>query len=136
MRSIWRNVVAIGALCVWAGTAAVGGDEPGVTTLRGVLVAPGTNAPAGVVAVLHDRREERKPCALTAATAAVADTLRKLTAAGKVVLVTGRPGEEYFTVVDIRADGRARTPDADSDGHTNALIHLPIHWVGVPAGDR
>ena len=127
------STLAAGVLLAWIARAADTETQAQVqTTLRGVLVAPGTNAAAGVVAVLESSRQTRKPCPLRAADAEVAVQIRELTATGAVVQVTGTPGAEAFTVRAIRADGRARQAKADEEPQGASIIP-PIRWIAVPA---
>ena len=136
MRPVFWMVLTAGVVAVWTGMAAAGGDEAGTTTLRGILAVPGTNAPPGVVAVLQGLHQERKPCALKAATLELAAAIREFAATGATVLVTGIPGEAAFTVTSICIDGRTRQPTASSDAPTNTSILSHLHWVGVPASER
>lgn len=132
----------VAAFALAAGCAGTSGSYErtaalGETELRGVLEV--TNAPAGVVAVLQSRSGTRAPCRLRAIDPGVADDIRAFAAKGGVVIVTGAPGPETFTVTAVREEGKRRrrpegddtTPDEPTDG---AWSH--ITWGSVPAKDK
>ena len=148
MKNIQHNVAWFG--CAWiaglfvlvAGCAGSGSYERtarlGETDLRGVLEV--TNAPGGVIAVLHSRSGTRMTCRLQAVDYRVADDLRTLAAKGGVVIVTGSPGPEIFTVTAVRESGKRRRLAEEDD---DSAIGMPkdeawpsISWGGVPAKDR
>lgn len=135
MRSAVWAALAAGVLAA-ATTRAADPETPAQVTLRGVLVAPGTNASADVVAVLQSPRQMRKPCPLRAADAEVATRMRELIASGVVVQVTGMPGAEAFTVCAFGRDGRPRKKPAAAEDPPGGSMLPAIHWGAVPADTR
>ncbi|MFZ4395766.1 MAG: hypothetical protein ACOYOU_09095 [Kiritimatiellia bacterium] len=140
----WLGCAWVAALFVLlAGCAGTGSYERaarlGETDLRGVLEV--TNAPGGVVAVLHSRSGTRMPCCLQAVDYRVADDLRTFAAKGSVVIVTGSPGPEIFTVTSVRESGKRRRVGAAEEedgalGTPKDEAWPSISWGGVPGNDR
>ena len=108
------------------------------TELRGVLTLPATNAPAEVVAVLQSRGGTRVPCNLRTSDGEVAADIRAFAAKGAVVLVTGEPSAEVFTVTAIRADGKPRrVHEGDADTAEKKEGFWPnVKWGSVPVQDK
>lgn len=140
-----NGTLALGvfALGLSAGCAAVGSSGRlagrADTELRGVLALPATNAPADVVAVLQSRSGTYAPCNLRSPDGAVAEDIRTFAARGAVVIVTGEPGVEEFTVTAVRADGKPRKkdPDEDADGAEKTESIWPhITWGSVPVQEK
>jgi hypothetical protein len=139
------GTLALGAFvfCLSAGCTAVGSSDRHAgktdTELRGVLALPATNAPADVVAVLQSRSGTYAPCNLRTSDGEVAEDLRTFAAKDAVVIVTGEPGADGFTVTAIRADGKPRKKGSDEDADAaekTESIWPHITWGSVPVQER
>lgn len=129
-------LVGLLAMIAGSGTAlgadtAKGKDRVLITTLRGYLSVPATNAVApDVVAVLNSRAMGRKPCLLKATNAEMTGKLRELAAQGASLVVIGQPGMDAFTVISIHEVDR-RTPGSNDTEAAQSILPA-FHWGGVP----
>ena len=125
-----------------AGMPASGRSGRMNTELRGTLALAATNAPAGVVAVLHSRNGTRPPCNLRAADDDVAEDRLVFAKKGVVVMVAGEPRAGAFIVHAVWVDGKRR-PKMHGEGalmeeseEKKADAWPDITWESVPVRDK
>jgi hypothetical protein len=129
------------ALCLAPGCAQTGGYDRDAgrraPELRGLLLPAPPDAPPGVVAVLQSTGGTRALCYLRAVDDAVAGDIQAFAAKGAVVIVSGTPGENAFTVREVRPEGlRRKTQENQAEKERYSIPWSLVTWGRVPARDE